>query len=213
MIKTSGYRRESTEIEEIAFRSGLVRDAVALGDDDPALGQRIVLIVTPNTPGQRVADGLQRYFRRNAPNYMVPSSSTSGARSREALTASTNAPGCVRNARRDASDGGALRGARRVPLRGRDPLDRLTARVGSTPYFAYDRTLIRDRVAELRAALGVRVSIGYAVKANPMPALVQLMAGLVDCLTWPRPGSYGRRWTQATRDAVSFAGRGRRTPS
>jgi acyl-CoA synthetase (AMP-forming)/AMP-acid ligase II len=73
MIKTSGYRVSPTEIEEIAFRSGLVRDAVALGDDDPALGQRIVLIVTPNTPGQRVADGLQRYFRRNAPNYMVPS--------------------------------------------------------------------------------------------------------------------------------------------
>jgi acyl-CoA ligase (AMP-forming) (exosortase A-associated) len=72
MIKTSGYRVSPTEIEEIAFRSGLVRDAVALGDDEPALGQRIVLIVTPNTPGQQVADGLQRYFRRNAPNYMVP---------------------------------------------------------------------------------------------------------------------------------------------
>jgi acyl-CoA ligase (AMP-forming) (exosortase A-associated) len=72
MIKTSGYRVSPTEIEEIAFRSGLVRDAVALGDDDPALGQRVVLIVTPSTPGQRVAEGLQRHFRRNAPNYMLP---------------------------------------------------------------------------------------------------------------------------------------------
>ena len=72
MIKTSGYRVSPTEIEEIAFRSGLVRDAVALGDDDPALGQRIVLIVTPSTPGQRVGESLHRYFRRNAPSYMVP---------------------------------------------------------------------------------------------------------------------------------------------
>jgi acyl-CoA ligase (AMP-forming) (exosortase A-associated) len=72
MIKTSGYRLSPTEIEEIAFRSGLVRDAVALGDDDPALGQQVILIVTPGVPGQRVAESLRRYFRRNAPNYMVP---------------------------------------------------------------------------------------------------------------------------------------------
>jgi acyl-CoA synthetase (AMP-forming)/AMP-acid ligase II len=72
MIKTSGYRVSPTEIEEIAFRSGLVRDAVALGDEDPALGQRIILVVTPSAPGHRVAEGLQRYFRRNAPGYMVP---------------------------------------------------------------------------------------------------------------------------------------------
>ena len=72
MIKTSGYRVSPTEIEEIAFRSGLVRDAVALGHDDPALGQRIVLIVTPSTPGEWVGDALHRYFRHNAPSYMVP---------------------------------------------------------------------------------------------------------------------------------------------
>ena len=47
MIKTSGYRVSPTEIEEVAYATGLVRDAVALGVDDPALGQRIVLVVTP----------------------------------------------------------------------------------------------------------------------------------------------------------------------
>ena len=37
MIKTSGYRVSPTEIEEVAYDTGLVRDAVALGvDDDPA---------------------------------------------------------------------------------------------------------------------------------------------------------------------------------
>ncbi|MGB3483057.1 MAG: pyridoxal-dependent decarboxylase, exosortase A system-associated [Mycobacterium sp.] len=62
------------------------------------------------------------------------------------------------------------------------PLDRLTARVGSTPYFAYDRSLLTARVDVLRAALPPAVQLGYAVKANPMPAVVQHLAGLVDAL-------------------------------
>ena len=51
-----------------------------------------------------------------------------------------------------------------------------------TPFFAYDRALISDRVRELRAALPAAVRLGYAVKANPMPAVVQHLAGLVDKL-------------------------------
>ena len=58
--------------------------------------------------------------------------------------------------------------------------DRLAARVGSTPFFAYDRAAITGRVARLRAALGGRIALKYAVKANPMPAVVQHLAGLVD---------------------------------
>ena len=34
MIKTSGYRVSPTEIEEVVYETGLVRDAVALGVDD-----------------------------------------------------------------------------------------------------------------------------------------------------------------------------------
>jgi diaminopimelate decarboxylase len=60
------------------------------------------------------------------------------------------------------------------------PLDRLTARVGSTPYFAYDRELLSQRVGLLRSVLPERISLSYAVKANPMPAVVQHLAGLVD---------------------------------
>ncbi|MFO1266853.1 MAG: hypothetical protein U1F25_13960 [Rubrivivax sp.] len=59
-------------------------------------------------------------------------------------------------------------------------LSRLAARVGRTPFFAYDRGLLRARVAELRAALPKAVKLHYAMKANPMPALVGFMAGLVD---------------------------------
>lgn len=60
------------------------------------------------------------------------------------------------------------------------PLERLAARVGETPFFAYDRALVSRRVAEVRAALPARVELSYAVKANPMPALLQHLSGLVD---------------------------------
>jgi diaminopimelate decarboxylase len=60
------------------------------------------------------------------------------------------------------------------------PLTRLAERVGSTPFYAYDRRLLSERVAQLRAALPQDVHLHYAIKANPMPAVVQHMAGLVD---------------------------------
>ncbi|MFJ3719687.1 pyridoxal-dependent decarboxylase, exosortase A system-associated [Streptomyces sp. NPDC090057] len=60
------------------------------------------------------------------------------------------------------------------------PVDRLAARVGGTPFFAYDRRLVTERVAEVRKALPDDVLLKYAVKANPMPALLAHMSGLVD---------------------------------
>ncbi|MBN8441169.1 MAG: pyridoxal-dependent decarboxylase, exosortase A system-associated [Thauera sp.] len=60
------------------------------------------------------------------------------------------------------------------------PLGRLAARVGQTPFYAYDRGLLSQRVAELRAALPASIKLHYAMKANPMPALVGHMVGLVD---------------------------------
>jgi diaminopimelate decarboxylase len=60
------------------------------------------------------------------------------------------------------------------------PLRRLAERVGSTPFFAYDRALLDQRVALLRKSLPSTVHLGYAMKANPMPAVVQHLAGLVD---------------------------------
>lgn len=60
------------------------------------------------------------------------------------------------------------------------PVDRLAQRVGATPFFAYDREKLTGRVADLREALPEQVSLSYAVKANPMPAVVQHLSGLVD---------------------------------
>lgn len=63
---------------------------------------------------------------------------------------------------------------------GGQPLPRLAARIGRTPFYAYDRRLLTERVGQLRAALPAELNLHFAMKANPMPALVGHMAGLVD---------------------------------
>lgn len=60
------------------------------------------------------------------------------------------------------------------------PIKRLAEQVGSTPFFAYDRALLTDRVKLLRSTLPPRIHLSYAIKANPMPAVVQHLATLVD---------------------------------
>lgn len=59
-------------------------------------------------------------------------------------------------------------------------LTRLAQRVGSTPFYAYDRKLMTQRVSELRRQMPPEIKIHYALKANPMPAVIQHMAGIVD---------------------------------
>ncbi|MBI2380584.1 MAG: pyridoxal-dependent decarboxylase, exosortase A system-associated [Gammaproteobacteria bacterium] len=62
------------------------------------------------------------------------------------------------------------------------PLRRLAARVGQTPFYAYDRRLLSERVRHLRASLPEGIQLHFAMKANPMPAVVQHLAPLVDGL-------------------------------
>lgn len=61
-------------------------------------------------------------------------------------------------------------------------LEQLALRAGRTPFYAYDRSLMVERVSQLRRQLPQRIGLHYAIKANPMPAVVQLMSGLVDGL-------------------------------
>jgi len=72
MLKTSGYRVSPTEIEEVAYESGLVRDAVAVGVADDRLGQRIVLVVAPSDPDAFDPAALLAAYRRAVPTFMVP---------------------------------------------------------------------------------------------------------------------------------------------
>lgn len=70
MIKTSGYRVSPTEIEEVAYDTGLVRDAVALGIDDPRIGQQIVLVV--NLASGAGVEALRGELQRQLPRYQLP---------------------------------------------------------------------------------------------------------------------------------------------
>jgi hypothetical protein len=74
MIKTSGYRVSPTEIEEVAYSTGLVGDAVALGFDDDRLGQKIVLAVSPINGAELLPETLLAEMKAKLPLYMVPKS-------------------------------------------------------------------------------------------------------------------------------------------
>ena len=91
------------------------------------------------------------------------------------------------------------------------PLSMLAARVGQTPFYAYDRALLRQRVAQLRQQLPAAVKLHFAMKANPMPAVVSLMAGLVDGIDVASGGEL-KVALDAGADPVeiSFAGPGKR---
>ncbi|HNS93421.1 MAG TPA: pyridoxal-dependent decarboxylase, exosortase A system-associated [Thauera sp.] len=91
------------------------------------------------------------------------------------------------------------------------PLRRLAARVGSTPFYAYDRTLLSARVAQLRSALPTGIELHYAMKANPMPALVGHMAPLVDGIDVASAGELKIALDAGTDPGrISFAGPGKR---
>ena len=73
MIKTSGYRVSPTEVEEVAYGTGLVADAVALGVPDERLGEAIALVVTAAEGTALEPKTLVAALRRELPLYMVPS--------------------------------------------------------------------------------------------------------------------------------------------
>lgn len=72
LIKVSGYRISPTEIEEAAYASGLVDEAVAFGVPHPGLGQAVVLLAVPAAPGTDVAGALLKECQRRLPAYMAP---------------------------------------------------------------------------------------------------------------------------------------------
>ena len=73
MIKTSGYRVSPSEVEEVAFASGLVSDAAAVGVPHAELGQAIVLVVAPAEGKPADDETLMGVLKRELPAFMVPS--------------------------------------------------------------------------------------------------------------------------------------------
>lgn len=94
---------------------------------------------------------------------------------------------------------------------GGERLSLLAARVGQTPFYAYDRRLLSARVATLRQALPEGVKLHYAMKANPMPALVGFMVGLVDGIDVASAGELKVALDAGVNpQELSFAGPGKR---
>lgn len=90
------------------------------------------------------------------------------------------------------------------------PLERLAERVGGTPFFAYDRKLISERVELLRSEIPEELELSYAVKANPMPAVVQHLSCEVDSLDVASAGEMLTALdTPLPADRISFAGPGK----
>jgi diaminopimelate decarboxylase len=86
----------------------------------------------------------------------------------------------------------------------------LASELGQTPFYAYDRAIMARKVAELRAALPADVELHYAIKANPMPGVVEHLASLVDGLDVASAREL--RVALGTRTApqdISFAGPGK----
>lgn len=89
-------------------------------------------------------------------------------------------------------------------------LTRLAQRAGRTPFYAYDRQRMTERAALLRQHLPAEIHLHYAMKANPMPAVVQHMAGLVDGIDVASAGEMKIALdTPMAANQISFAGPGK----
>jgi diaminopimelate decarboxylase len=90
------------------------------------------------------------------------------------------------------------------------PLTELARRIGRTPFYAYDRSLITQRVELLRNHLPAEVHLHYAIKANPMPEVVRHLAALVDGLDVASAGELKIALASGMNPvAISFAGPGK----
>ena len=65
-------------------------------------------------------------------------------------------------------------------LVGKLTLTQLTQLVGDTPFYAYDRQLITNKVSYLKHILPDKISVSYAIKANPLVSLVHMLSQQVE---------------------------------
>lgn len=87
-------------------------------------------------------------------------------------------------------------------------VDELVRAAGSTPAFVYDYQIISRRISYLRLAMPLQLAVHFAIKANPLPALVNMIAPLVDGLDVASGGELGVALATGTKH-ISFAGPGK----
>jgi diaminopimelate decarboxylase len=90
------------------------------------------------------------------------------------------------------------------------PVSAIVATAGRTPVYCYDSAVMTRKVAEFRATMPAEVELHYAIKANPLPAVVAHLAGLTDGLdvASARELEVALRTTMP-REHISFAGPGK----
>jgi diaminopimelate decarboxylase len=82
--------------------------------------------------------------------------------------------------------------------------------LGSTPFYAYDKKLLQDKVAKFKSVFPKEITLHYAIKANPFPALVHFMSSQVDGFdVASKKEMLLALQTGMTTDEISFAGPGK----
>jgi len=90
------------------------------------------------------------------------------------------------------------------------PLTQLADEVGRTPFYAYDRRLLTQRVEQLRRELPREAHLHYAIKANPMPEVVRHLGALTDGLDVASAGELAIAVASGVDPrTISFAGPGK----
>jgi acyl-CoA ligase (AMP-forming) (exosortase A-associated) len=72
LMKSSGFRISPTEVEEVLFQSGKLREAAVIGVPDTVLGQSIKAFVVPADGEILKPDELIEFCATHLPYYMVP---------------------------------------------------------------------------------------------------------------------------------------------
>ncbi len=225
MIKTSGYRVSPTEVEEIAYASGLVGDAVAVGRPAPGArrGHRARVLGTGLRDGGRRARCRPARPLQGADAGLHGAAAHRVARGAAAQSQRQVRPACAGRPLQDRVRGQPMtvEFPQHVPspyyevdgdclLVGGRRLTELVAEIGHTPFYVYDRAVMDRRVQELRAALPAGLKLHYAIKANPMPAVVEHLARQVDGLDVASGRELEVALTTGTpRHEISFAGPGK----
>ncbi|MFP4649214.1 MAG: pyridoxal-dependent decarboxylase, exosortase A system-associated [Halorhodospira sp.] len=94
---------------------------------------------------------------------------------------------------------------------GGTPVTELVTQAGGTPVYLYDTTTLRARIGDLRRALPQAVELRYAIKANPMPAVLAYLLPYVDGFDIASTGELSRlQEAGAAPETISFAGPGKR---
>jgi acyl-coenzyme A synthetase/AMP-(fatty) acid ligase len=96
MIKTSGFRVSPTEVEEVLFQSGMVKEAAVIGIPDDSLGQAIKAFVVPKDGQTFDAAALVTFCGQQVPRHMVPKAVETMERLPKTPTGKVDYPGLRR---------------------------------------------------------------------------------------------------------------------